>query len=382
VAAGSRRGPATLFRLRPSIEIFPTRDGRLYLIEPGPQPDLEVSEPGPADVAMLERLSRGPITFVELSRALRIPDDALLEKLDDLTAAGLLLTFEAPDDPLSAEDLERFDRQLPYLAELADPHAAQRRLMRARVVVLGCGGLGTWALAALASAGVRRFVLVDDDVVERSNLNRQILYGVGDHGHPKAERAAAWLHAFEPRTEAEIVRRRMRSPQDVRAVVDGADALVHAADWPPYDILRWADEACRSAGVPYITAGQVPPVLKIGPTYVPGRSACFACHERTMREHHPLFAELAEHRRDHPTPAMTLGPASGVVGTLLATEVMHLLVHGAPVATEGRALLVDMRTLETRWEAVERRADCPACNHLVWHGGPEPDAGGSSHSPR
>jgi molybdopterin/thiamine biosynthesis adenylyltransferase len=77
---------------------------------------------------------------------------------------------------------------------------------------------------------------------------------------------------------------------------------------------------------------------------------------------------------------MTLGPASGVIGTLLAMEVMHLLVDDAPVATEGRALLVDMRTLETRWEAVERRRDCSACNHLEWHGGREPRGG--SHPPR
>jgi bacteriocin biosynthesis cyclodehydratase domain-containing protein len=290
-----------------------------------------------------------------------------------------LLAHCDPDPPLDPGDAERFARQLPYFAEHGDPAAAQRRLMAARVVVLGCGGLGTWVLGALAGAGVRRFVLVDDDLIELSNLNRQILYGVDDIGRPKAERAAEWLRRFEPRAELELVQRRMRSAADLYAILDGADALVHAADWPPYEILRWADEACRSAGVPYITAGQVPPVLKIGPTYVPGRSACFACQELATREAYPLYAELAAHRRDHETAATTLGPASGVVGTLLAMEVMHLLLGSQPPATEGRALLVDMRTLETRWETVERRADCPACNHLVWDGGPS--ATGAPHPP-
>ena len=358
------------------------RDGRLYLIEPGPGPDLAIADPEPADVSLLERLSQGPTAFAELSSGLGISDEALAGKLDDLAAAGLLLSVPAAEESLPAEDAQRFDRQLPYFAEFGDPHAVQRRLTRARVVVLGCGGLGTWALGALAGAGVRRLVLVDDDVVDRSNLNRQILYGAEDLGRSKAERAAAWLRRFEPRTEVRTIRRRMRSAEDLREVVEDADALVHAADWPPYDILRWADEACRTAGVPYITAGQVPPVLKIGPTYVPGRSACFACHERTLRERYPLFGELTAYRRDRPTTAITLGPASGVIGTLLAMEIMHLLVDDAPVATEGRALLLDMRTLETRWETVERRSDCSACNHLDWHGALQPGGGGAPHPTR
>jgi bacteriocin biosynthesis cyclodehydratase domain-containing protein len=285
--------------------------------------------------------------------------------------------LEHPEEPLGAHDASRFDRQLPYLAELGAPAALQRRLMQSRVVLLGCGGLGTWALGALASAGVRRFVLVDGDRVELSNLNRQILYAVDDIGASKAERAAAWLRRFEPRAQVEPVVRRMSSAADLSALVSGADALVHAADWPPYEIVRWADDACRRADVPYITAGQVPPVLRIGPTYVPGRSACFACHEATMRERHPLFAELAAHRREQDTTATTLGPASGVVGTLVAMEVMHLLAGQAP-ATEGRALLVDMRTLEARWEDVPRRPDCPACNHLVRHEG---DRSAAPHAP-
>jgi bacteriocin biosynthesis cyclodehydratase domain-containing protein len=381
--AGPRAGPAARYRLRPSVEVFPAEDGCLYFIRPGPGPDLVVARPGHADSALVARLAEGPAAFAELRRALAaagadLSDAALTHKLDDLASAGLLLAESDSGPPLDPADAERFARQLPYFAEHGDAAAAQRRLMAARVVVLGCGGLGTWALGALASAGVRRFVLVDDDLVELSNLNRQILYGAADIGRPKVECAAEWLRRFEPRAELRLVRQRMRSAGDVRAVLDGADALVHAADWPPYEILRWADEACRSAGVPYITAGQVPPVLKIGPTYVPGRSACFACQELATREGYPLYEQLAAHRRDHETAATTLGPASGVVGTLLAMEVMHLLLGGARPATEGRCLLVDMRTLQTRWETIERRADCPACNHLVWHGGPR--AAGAPHS--
>jgi bacteriocin biosynthesis cyclodehydratase domain-containing protein len=101
-------------------------------------------------------------------------------------------------------------------------------------------------------------------------------------------------------------------------------------------------------------------VLRIGPTYVPGEGACFACHERELADAYPLYPELAEHRRAHPTTAITLGPASGIVGTLLAMELLHLLI-GAPVATRDRALLIDMRTLTTQWQATHQQEDCDVC---------------------
>jgi bacteriocin biosynthesis cyclodehydratase domain-containing protein len=116
--------------------------------------------------------------------------------------------------------------------------------------------------------------------------------------------------------------------------------------------------------VPFITAGQQPPLLKIGPTYVPGRGACFACHETQVRRSFPLYDQLAEHRRRHPPEAITLGPASGVIGALLGLEVMHLVASDEPVATQDRALLLDMRSLEARWEDVERDPACPVCRSL------------------
>jgi bacteriocin biosynthesis cyclodehydratase domain-containing protein len=111
-------------------------------------------------------------------------------------------------------------------------------------------------------------------------------------------------------------------------------------------------------------AVQQPPLLKVGPTYMPGRGACFACHEHQLRRDFPLYAELAEQRRRDPPAATTLGPASGIVGTLLALELLHLLSRDAPPATHDRALLIDMGTLQTRWEGIQRDPGCPVCNGL------------------
>ena len=338
--------------MRPSVELFSAADGDVYLLRTGGAPTVVVRQPERADRALLERLVVEAVPAPEGSEQAR--------RLAPLRAAGLLIT-EGDGPPLAPELAERFDRQLPYFAERGDPAAVQRRLRSATVAVLGCGGLGTWALAALASLGVGRFVLIDDDAVALHNLNRQILFGLADVGAPKVECAARWVGALDPGIEVLAHRRRVGSADDAAALLGGADAVVFAADWPPYELGRWVNRACVAAGIPFLMAGQQPPVLKVGPAYVPGRGPCFACHERALAAEFPLYPELAAHRRDHPAPAITMGPASGVVGTLLALEVMHLLIADEPVATQGRVMLLDMRTLEQRWEDVPRDPACPVC---------------------
>jgi bacteriocin biosynthesis cyclodehydratase domain-containing protein len=340
---------APLLRLRPEIELFPSESGELYLLETGTERTVVIRDPDAADRALLDALASGP-TAVD-------PDQR--ERLEPLLAAGLLLHC-TPAAPLAPGEAVRFDRQLPYFAGYGDPADVQRRLRAASVLVLGCGGLGTWALAALACSGVGRLVLVDDDAVDVSNLNRQFLYGIHDVGRLKVEACAAWVRGFDPAIAVHTVAARVEGERDVERLLRGVQAVVLAADWPPYELARWVNAACLRAGVPFIAAGQQPPLAKIGPTYLTPGGPCFACHERALERDFPRYPELAEHRRRHPAPATTLGPASAAIGGLLATEVVHLLI-GAPPATAGCAVLLDLRTLTVRHERVERDPGCPLC---------------------
>jgi bacteriocin biosynthesis cyclodehydratase domain-containing protein len=348
-------GAAPRYQLRPSIEPFFAASGDVYLLRPGTRDEHVIRAPSDEDRALLLRLAREPVAA---------PDGGYVaSRIAPLVAAGVVVP-EPSSPPLVPADAARFDRQLPYLGELGDARDVQRRLRAGRVVVLGCGGLGTWALGAMASVGIGSFVLIDDDTIELSNLNRQILYGEADLGRAKVTVAAEWLRRFDASVEVLTIARRVRGPDDLVGAVAGADALVLVADWPPYDLARWVNEACLTHGVPFITAGQQPPLLKIGPTYVPGHGACLACHESSVRREFPLYDELVERRRREPPPATTLGPASGIIGTLLSLEVMHLIAATTPPTTHDRALLLDMRTFEARWEGIERDPACAACAGL------------------
>jgi hypothetical protein len=186
------------------------------------------------------------------------------ERLAPLVGAGFVRA-RPPSAPLAPPVAKRFDRQLPYLAQLGDPTELQERLGAAQVAVLGCGGLGTWALAAIASTGVGRFVIVDDDTVELANLNRQVIYNEADLGTAKVTAAARWLRAFDPAIAVSAHERAVEGVADAAELVAGSDLVILAADWPPYALGRWVNEACVGLGVPFITAGQQRPRSRSAP---------------------------------------------------------------------------------------------------------------------
>ena len=317
---------------------------------------------------MLKTLAQGFVDELELGRACEregLEAAGIAAAVADLDSAGLL-ERRGPRDPLAPERRERFDRQLIYFSDLAPSGVAaeecQLRLARARVVILGCGGLGSWTACGLACAGVGELVLIDDDRVELSNLNRQLLFGEADVGERKTEAASRALRGHDSTLKVETVERRVRGPQDLEDVLEGADLLIATADWPPFELPRWVNRACLDAGVPYVSGGQFLPLSRVGPTVIPGRSACLECEERRIRRDYPLYDEMAEFRTRNPADAAAMGAACGVVGSMLAMEAIHLLGGVVEPSTVDAALILDLRTMAIAREETERDPDCPACS--------------------
>ncbi len=352
--------------LRPSVEVFPASTGDLFVLRTDGQGDAVVRDASEHDRALLSLLQEGERTVPQIGDALAsrglLDGGDLVEELEGLHSAGLLM--EALERVvLPPRDAERYDRQLRYFADTVEagrsPAELQTALGRARVVVIGVGGLGSWAAATLAAAGVGTVVAVDDDHIELSNLNRQILYGESDLGRLKVDVAGQRVHDINSGVEFVPVPRRIRSSADVEEVIAGADFVVGTADWPAHEIDRWIDDACHNRGVPHIGAGQFPPLIRVGPTIIPGETPCHECIELQLRDGFAHYDELVQVRQATSSAAATLAPASAVIGGLIAMEVLHHLTGLAPPASSGRALIFDLRTFETRWEPVTYHRRCP-----------------------
>ncbi len=258
------------------------------------------------------------------------------------------LPLVRPVGDIDADFAERYSRHLRLPQVGVD---GQRRLEAARVLLIGAGGLGSPAAYYLAAAGVGTLRIADDDVVDRSNLQRQILHTEASIGTPKVESAASALSALNPRTAIEPIVERVGSAnverllEDVDVVVDGAD------NFPARYLLN---DACVKLGKP----------LVYGAVHrFEGQASVFDAGRR--RGHAPCYRCLFP---EPPPPdaapncaeAGVLGVLPGVIGLIQATEAIKLIL-GIGVPLSGRLLHFDALSMRFRETRLSADPDCAVC---------------------
>ena len=243
-------------------------------------------------------------------------------------------------EPFSEAEVERYARQL-VLKEIGGP--GQQRLKRARVRIVGAGGLGAPAALYLAAAGVGALGLVDDDVVSLSNLQRQVLFITEDLGRPKVAAAAERLVALNPRVEVETHARRLVGA-NVDALVGGWDLVLDGSD--DFETRALVNAACVASGTPLISGAVGRWSGQVG---VFGGRPCWRC----------LVAETPPEAETCSLVGV-LGALTGVIGSLMAAEAVKLIV-GAGEPLTGRLLLYDALAGEARTVRVAADPACPVC---------------------
>jgi molybdopterin/thiamine biosynthesis adenylyltransferase/rhodanese-related sulfurtransferase len=227
----------------------------------------------------------------------------------------------------------------------------QRKLEAARMLVVGAGGLGSPAEFYLAAAGVGTLRIADDDVVDRSNLQRQILHTDARIGVAKVESATAALSALNPRTKIEALQERITSA-NVERMLDGVDVVVDGADNFPVRYLL--NDACVKLGKPLVY-GAVQRFEGQASVFDAGRhrggAPCYRClfPEPPPADAAPNCAE-----------AGVLGVLPGVIGLLQATEAIKLILGiGTPLT--GRLLQFDALAMRFRETRLTPDPQCPVC---------------------
>lgn len=234
---------------------------------------------------------------------------------------------------LNAARIARYRRQITLGGFGAE---GQQKLLDARVAVIGAGGLGSPALLYLAGAGVGEVVLIDDDVVELSNLHRQVIHTTAAVGEAKAESARREMWALNPDIEVSLIKERL-TWDNALAVLAGADVVLDGSD--NFATRHVASAACAQLGIPHVWAS------------ILGFDAQLSVF---WADHGPVYEDL------FPTPppagsvpscsqAGVLGPLVGVMGATMAMEAVKLLTGiGEPlIGTLGY-----FSSLTGRWEYI------------------------------
>lgn len=240
---------------------------------------------------------------------------------------------------LSKSEIERYQRQLPV--EGWD----QEKLKRARVLIVGVGGLGGTSAMYLAAAGVGHLRICDGDTVELSNLNRQVLYGVDDIDRPKAALAVEKLSAFNPDIYIETISETL-TDTNARDLTSGCDLIIDGLD-NHSDRLILNKTAC-DLHLPFVY-GAVNEWLGQVCFFHPPNTACLAC--------------LLPRDLPVPRPIPVYGAMPGVIGSLQATLALRYLLTGKdPLA--NTLLIFHADTMDFESVSLERRPGCAVCGKV------------------
>jgi molybdopterin/thiamine biosynthesis adenylyltransferase/rhodanese-related sulfurtransferase len=269
--------------------------------------------------------------------------------------AGLPVNYEHGLDSAQAER---------YARHLVLPHvgaAGQRKLLDASVLLIGLGGLNSPASMYLAAAGVGTIGLVDDDRVERSNLQRQILHADDQIGRSKISSAQKRLSEINPAIKLQLIERRVEA-HNANEIVAGWDVVIDGTD--NFASRYYINDACVAAGTPLIYGAVM--------SFQGQVSVFWPAADRARRDfqtdatHRPCYRclfPIEPQPGDAPncSVAGVLGVLPGIVGTMQASEALKLVLGiGSPLI--GRLLMFDALTMEFRETRVPSNPECEACS--------------------
>jgi molybdopterin/thiamine biosynthesis adenylyltransferase len=245
----------------------------------------------------------------------------------------------------SEAELGRYARHI-VLRELGGP--GQRKLKQAKVLVVGAGGLGSPVLLYLAAGGVGTIGVIDDDVVENANLQRQVIHRDADIGMPKVFSAQAALEAQNPNVVVRPYHRRL----DAAGAADlfaGYDLILDGTD--NFDTRYLVNRGAVAAGKPLISGALAQWEGQLSVFDPASGAPCYQCIFPQAPE--PGLAPSC-------SEAGVVGPLPGVVGTMMAVEAIKVIT-GAGQTLRGQMLIYDALYGESRKIALKPRPDCPVC---------------------
>ncbi len=223
---------------------------------------------------------------------------------------------------------------------------AQRKLKASTVVVVGAGGLGSPAAMQLASMGVGKLRIVDRDVVEVSNLQRQNLYGVDDVGLAKVEAAENRLRGINPYIEVEALPWAVNS-RNASRIIEGADVVLGCLDsmTPRYALNR----ACQEDGVPFIHGAAITTTGAVS-TILPGETPCLECFQGGIDDASmPTCATVGVH------PAIV-----NIVASLMVSETVRVITGQGPEMA-GKLMFIDLGDYSFETIQLGKVENCPVC---------------------
>lgn len=233
---------------------------------------------------------------------------------------------------------ERWSRNIDFFGSICDyeknKYEYQNKIKNAKLVLIGCGGLGSHILLELVSVGFQNIKLVDFDKIELANLNRQILYKEDDIGSLKVFKAKERILEYNTQANIEAIHKRIDSKEDIDEIIDSYDLVICVADKPRNKLIDWLNKSCISKKIPFINGG-LDIRRAVFYSVIPGKTGCVECWKGKIKEDNSqldwLLNEEVENNIDYFGPGPAFSPLVAVASGVMVLEAVNYITNIKPL---------------------------------------------------
>ncbi|HFE9852551.1 TPA: ThiF family adenylyltransferase [Enterococcus faecalis] len=222
-------------------------------------------------------------------------------------------------------------------------------LKKQKIFILGAGAIGSHVAWMLAAIGIKNLTILDYDLVELSNLNRQVLYEYGDVGKSKVKILKNRLISKFPEINIKFIERKINSEQDLREYIDSTyDILIRAID-SPIEVGNWVNKICCQLKIPYTSGGFIGDKGVVGPSYVPLITPCLDCYEHEIEIDNIIYGT-----------AGTLAPLTELVSSKIVYEVLRI-ISKETIIYNGIMEIIDPYNNISEFSKLATKRTCKSC---------------------
>lgn len=300
----------------------------------------------------------------EIAKKYNVKLDTLIELIDFLRKRGIIDNVIVKDE---FEDYSKFRRVIHFLADYSNSHDdlinMWNNIKGSSVLIIGLGAVGSWVAINLVQSGVENIILMDNDVVELSNLHRQFGYYESNIGMRKTDVLETRLK--EINSKVKIIK--YNSFLDETSLNEfndtKIDLIINCADKPNVDSTSyWVGEYSMKRGIPHIIGGGYNLHLSlIGQTVLPGKSACINCFKKTLEEENKIDSNKVKKLAVKNRKVGSFGPMCSMIASLIGMEAIKVLSKKIIPSNLNRRGEFNIYTMDFQYKNYERRDDCEWC---------------------
>lgn len=265
------------------------------------------------------------------------------------------------------KDYKKYRRVIHFIEDYSKSSAhlneMWKNIRNGRVVIIGLGAVGTWVAVNLVQSGVQNLTLIDNDVVDITNLHRQFGYSETDIGKYKSEVLKNKLIHMNSNLHIEIVPEFLDGNLLNRVDLDNIDLIINCADTPNVDTTSlWVGEYCMDKNIPHIVGGGYNMHLSlVGQTVIPNESACVKCFEIQLKELNKIDPKSVKKLVVKNRKIGSFGPMCAIIASFVGMEALKILTKHIKPANVNRRGEFNVYDMDIKYKEFTRVANCPWC---------------------